>query len=96
MEVSATDALPLHSLTPSDWGKQALSDPAALLTDHAYLEKKAAINAMELMVRWPDNWTPGWVEALTAIALKRLIRSSLLRLRSELLLAGPEASEKRD
>ena len=45
-----------------------MADPVALLTDHAYLEKKAAINAMELMVRWPDAWTPGWVEALTGIA----------------------------
>ena len=68
MEVSAVATLPLHSRTPGDWGRQALADPAALLTDHAYLEKKAAINAMELMVRWPDAWTPGWVEALTAIA----------------------------
>lgn len=43
-------------------------DPVALLADHAFLEKKAAINAMELMVRWPGEWTPGWVETLTGIA----------------------------
>lgn len=68
MEVATVEDLPLHSRTPQRWGKQALADPLALLTDHAFLEKKAAINAMELMVRWPDAWTPGWVEALTGIA----------------------------
>ena len=68
MEVGTVEELPLHSRTPEDWGRQALADPVELLTDHAFLEKKAAINAMELMVRWPDTWTHGWVEALTAIA----------------------------
>jgi tRNA-(ms[2]io[6]A)-hydroxylase len=68
VEVATIDDLPLHSRTPQRWGQQALADPTALLNDHAFLEKKAAINAMELMVRWPDAWTPGWVEALTGIA----------------------------
>src|SRR2546421_13076158 len=62
------DTLPLHSRTPPEWGAQALADPIALLIDHAFLEKKAANNAMELMTRWPDDWTPGWVETLTSIA----------------------------
>jgi tRNA-(ms[2]io[6]A)-hydroxylase len=66
--VAAFETLPLLSQTPPDWGHQALADPVALLADHAFLEKKAAINAMELMVRWPGEWAPGWVEALTAIA----------------------------
>ena len=64
----ALETLPLQSRTPGEWGRQALADPIALLADHAFLEKKAAINAMELMVRWPGEWTPGWVETLTGIA----------------------------
>ena len=39
-----------------------------MLVDHAFLEKKAANNAMELMTRWPNDWTPGWVETMTAVA----------------------------
>lgn len=46
----------------------ALADPVALLIDHAFLEKKAANNALELMTRWPGDWTPGWVETMTAVA----------------------------
>ena len=36
--------------------------------DHAFLEKKAANNAMELLTRWPGDWTPGWVETMTSVA----------------------------
>jgi tRNA-(ms[2]io[6]A)-hydroxylase len=61
-------SLPLHSITPPEWGRAALADPVALLIDHAFLEKKAANNALELMTRWPGDWTPGWVETLTGIA----------------------------
>jgi tRNA-(ms[2]io[6]A)-hydroxylase len=64
----ALDALPLHSRTPVEWAKRMLADPIALLIDHAFLEKKAANNAMEMMTRWPDDWTPGWVETMTGIA----------------------------
>ncbi len=60
--------LPLLSRTPESWARAALADPVALLIDHAFLEKKAANNAMELMTRWPGDWTPGWVETMTAIA----------------------------
>lgn len=45
-----------------------LADPVALLVDHAFLEKKAASNAMELMTRWPNEWVDGWVETMTAVA----------------------------
>lgn len=45
-----------------------LADPIALLIDHAFLEKKAANNALELMTRWPGDWVEGWVETMTAIA----------------------------
>ena len=62
------DSLPLLSRTPHEWGHAALADPIALLTDHAFLEKKAALNAMELMTRWPGEWVPGWVEIMTRVA----------------------------
>lgn len=64
----AIDALPLRSRTPVEWARAVLADPIALLIDHAFLEKKAANNAMELMTRWPDDWTPGWVETMTGVA----------------------------
>jgi tRNA-(ms[2]io[6]A)-hydroxylase len=61
-------ALPLHSHTPIEWGRAVLADPIALLADHAFLEQKAANNAMELMTRWPSEWFPGWLEAMTSVA----------------------------
>ena len=67
----ATDdkfALPLHSKTPVEWARQVLQDPIALLIDHAFLEKKAANNAMALLTRWPGEWVPGWLEAMTSVA----------------------------
>ncbi len=60
--------LPLKSSTPLEWGRSAISDPIALLIDHAFLEKKAANNALELLTRWPGDWVPGWVETMTAVA----------------------------
>lgn len=62
------DDLPLHSRTPLEWGREVLADPIALLIDHAFLEKKAANNAMELMTRWPNEWVDGWVETMTSVA----------------------------
>lgn len=62
------DSLPLHSRTPLSWGHSVLAEPLALLTDHAFLEKKAANNAMDLLTRWPDDWVPGWIETMTAVA----------------------------
>lgn len=61
--------LPLRYLTPDDWGRQVLSQPLALLNDHAHLEKKAASNALELLNRWPEPNPPeNWVTAMTAVA----------------------------
>src|SRR5437667_8138856 len=62
------ERLPLHSRTPIEWGTAVLADPIPLLIDHAFLEKKAATNAMELLTRWPEDWLDGWVEAMTAVA----------------------------
>lgn len=60
--------LPLRSRTPPEWGRAVLAEPVALLADHAFLEQKAANNAMELMTRWPGEWFPGWLEAMTSVA----------------------------
>jgi tRNA-(ms[2]io[6]A)-hydroxylase len=61
--------LPLRFQTPPRWAKAALSQPLALLNDHAHLEKKAAANALELLNRWPEPNPPeNWVAAMTAIA----------------------------
>jgi tRNA-(ms[2]io[6]A)-hydroxylase len=62
------DGLPLHSRTPIEWGRAVLADPIPLLVDHAFLEKKAANNAMELMTHWPTDWFPGWVETMSGVA----------------------------
>jgi len=62
------EALPLHSRTPVEWGRAALADLIPLLIDHAFLEKKAAVNAMELLTRWPNEWLDGWVETMTGVA----------------------------
>lgn len=61
-------AMPLRSRTPLAWGQAALANPVALLADHAFLEMKAANNAMDLMTRWPGDWVPGWVETMTSVA----------------------------
>lgn len=48
-------SLPLKFKTPDIWASQVLADPLALLSDHLYLEKKAASNALQLLNRWPDS-----------------------------------------
>jgi tRNA 2-(methylsulfanyl)-N6-isopentenyladenosine37 hydroxylase len=60
--------LPLRSQTPVKWAVDALQHPLALLSDHAFLERKAANNALELMTKWPGDYVTGWVETLAAIA----------------------------
>jgi tRNA-(ms[2]io[6]A)-hydroxylase len=61
--------LPLLRRTPARWASAVLAEPLALLNDHAYLEKKAASNALELMNRWPGpHCPPEWVGTLAAIA----------------------------
>jgi tRNA 2-(methylsulfanyl)-N6-isopentenyladenosine37 hydroxylase len=61
--------IPLLIQTPETWSELALRDPLALLNDHAYLEKKAATNALELLNRWPEPSCPQeWTPTLAAIA----------------------------
>ncbi len=60
--------LPLLTRTPPAWAQSVLADPVSLLIDHAFLEKKAAANAMDMLTRWPNDWVPGWVETMTSVA----------------------------
>ena len=65
--------MPLRCLTPASWARDALSDPLALLNDHAHLEKKAAGNALDLIHRFPEGdryktYRQRWVQTLAAIA----------------------------
>lgn len=61
--------LPLRWTTPAAWAEGVLREPLRLLNDHAWLEKKAAGNALELLNRWPEPNPPeNWVAAMTAIA----------------------------
>jgi tRNA-(ms[2]io[6]A)-hydroxylase len=93
---------PLRSRTPIEWARAALADPIPLLTDHAFLEKKAASNALELLTRWPNDWLDGWVETMTAVArdeanhLAQVIRLLLARgARMERYHKNPYANELR-
>ncbi|MHB1557238.1 MAG: tRNA isopentenyl-2-thiomethyl-A-37 hydroxylase MiaE [Isosphaeraceae bacterium] len=66
---SSREELPLLSRTPEGWAAAVLREPLALLSDHAYLEKKAAANALELLNRWPGPAPPDdWTQTLAAIA----------------------------
>ena len=62
------ESLPLHSRTPVEWARAVLAEPLRLLIDHAFLEKKAASNALELLTRWPGDYVEGWVDTMTSIA----------------------------
>ena len=61
--------LPLKYITPAAWADAVLDRPLELLNDHAWLEKKAAGNALEMLNRWPEPNPPeNWVAAMTAVA----------------------------
>lgn len=61
--------LPLLFFTDPAWAVRVLEKPLELLNDHAHLEKKAAANALELLLRWPQNHPPEtWVQSMTSIA----------------------------
>ena len=80
--VESVEDLPLLSRTPDAWAERALRDPLALLNDHAYLEKKAAANALELLNRWPEPTPPDvWTTTLASIAQDEAAHlSSVIRL----------------
>ncbi len=48
-------SLALRAQTPPAWADAALADPAALLSDHAHNEKKAALNALNLSQSCADS-----------------------------------------
>ena len=76
--ISADDVaeMPLRMRTPAAWVMVAMADPLTLLEDHAHLERKAASNALELVVRWPERVelesgsraADRWAHVLTSIA----------------------------
>lgn len=72
--MTAGDGLPLLTRTSARWAASALSDTVAFLNDHAHLEKKAAVNVLDLLHRWPETARlrgdphDDWVMALAAIA----------------------------
>jgi tRNA-(ms[2]io[6]A)-hydroxylase len=47
--------LPLRAETPTGWAEEAFRDPAALLSDHAHCEKKAALTALTLSQALADT-----------------------------------------
>lgn len=47
--------LPLRAQTDPAWAEAALREPAALLSDHAHNEKKAALTALSLSGQFPDH-----------------------------------------
>jgi len=57
---------------PTDprWARLVEEDLAAVLTDHAWCEQKAASNAISIIVRYPE--ITGMVEELTRIAQEEL------------------------
>jgi tRNA-(ms[2]io[6]A)-hydroxylase len=62
-------SLPLKYHTPKEWATKVLEEPIVLLSDHAYLERKAATNALDLMNRWIDvRMSEQWVLILSNIA----------------------------
>lgn len=62
-------SLPLRYITPSQWAVEVLKEPLALLSDQAYLEKKAANNALEFLNLWPGPEAPEhWLSSIAAIA----------------------------
>lgn len=60
---------PLKYQTPGAWAGRVLQEPLALLSDQAYLEKKAANNALEFLNLWPSAQAPAhWLSSVSSIA----------------------------
>ena len=67
--MSNKKVLPLKYRTPPEWAAQVLRQPLALLSDQAYLEKKAVNNALEFLNLWPSAKAPAhWLSSVSAIA----------------------------
>lgn len=82
-------SLALVYTTPDHWGPWVLRNPLALLSDHAYLERKAASNALALLNRWVATATKSerpeiWTTTLSAIARDETMHlNQVLRLLQE-------------
>lgn len=80
----AARVLPLQAFTPEQWAFAVLSDEVSLLNDHAHLEKKAALNALLLLHRWPDTLATNsahirlWTATLTQIAEEEIAHLELV------------------
>jgi len=69
MRSTKTSSLPLRYRTPVQWAEAVLKEPLALLSDQAYLEKKAANNALEFLNLWPTPQAPThWLSSVSTIA----------------------------
>lgn len=65
--------MPLLCRTPGRWAEGVLRDPVSLLNDHAHLEKKAGLNALEMLNQWPEPVPPeSWVQMMTAVAREEI------------------------
>ena len=62
--------LHLASATDPGWGRWALTHLDEVLLDHAHCERKAAINALNLMFRYTDS--PSLMSPLSALAREEL------------------------
>jgi tRNA-(ms[2]io[6]A)-hydroxylase len=72
MKRTRSEGLPLRSRTSALWARAALSEPLALLDDHAHLERKAAANALALLSGGvpaaPAEGRASWARTLAAVA----------------------------
>ncbi len=69
LERSDAERLDLLYQTPEAWGDMMIQHPIELLNDQAYLERKAASNALDLLNRWPEpNRPENWTNMLSSIA----------------------------
>ena len=77
--MSGSSPFSLRDPTPAPWALLALNDPNALLADQAYLEKKAANNALEFLNLWPSQEAPeAWLSSVASIAKDETQQLSLV------------------
>lgn len=65
----AETTLPLRSRSSERWARRVAERPLDVLADQAFLEKKAALNALELLARQPESGGPrDWATFLAGVA----------------------------
>jgi tRNA-(ms[2]io[6]A)-hydroxylase len=71
--------LPLKYKTLPHWASGVLQEPLELLSDQAYLEKKAANNALEFLNLWPSAGPPEhWLSSISTIARDETIHLQMV------------------